>query len=348
MGYVKVIHSKKTEYLTPEEFNDKLNYYENDLGFEADIIESGSRVIAHIGTLVFEANRFGTIDSMPYTPQIAKELYRLSNYHKLSEEPENNYGYTKKLKFTKYKVSQKVTWDIKVASGIGLIDETQINKPLKCWSYDLNSSFPAAMLKPMPDTRQKPRYDDLVGPNEMGFYYDGSITVKEGSYAQIIFPLIESPFKPYIEKYYLNKKNSTGLNRRKWKYYLNIPTGILALHNIFLRNAVVGYANLEIQKYIDDNTVYCNVDCIVSTKERTDLPIGKEIGMFKQEKYGDFKYKGIGIYQWGNEVHYQGLKGQYLTDISDISDYAQNLENGFKYKFNKETRRFERRENTKN
>lgn len=344
MGYVKVVHTKKTEYLTPEEFNEKLDFYENCLGETVEIVESGSRIVAHIGRLVFEANRFGVKTDIPYIPQIAKELYNVSNYHKLSEEPENNYGYNKKITFKKYNTKAKVKWAIKVASGFGYIDETKVNTPIECWSYDLNSSFPAAMLKPMPDTRQKPKYDDLVGPNEIGFFYQGGMTTRVGDYAEIIFPLMESPFKPYVEKYYLNKKNSYGKDRTKWKFYLNIPTGILALHNIFLRNAVVGYANQEIQKYIDDDTVYCNVDCIVSTKERKDIPIGKEIGQFKQERHGIFKYKGIGIYQWDNEVHYQGLKGQFLSDISNISDYTENLTNGFKYNFNRETRRFEHRE----
>ena len=91
MGYVKVVHTKKTEYLTPEEFNEKLDFYENCLGETAEIVESGSRIIAHIGRLVFEANRFGVKTDIPYIPQIAKELYNVSNYHKLSEEPENNY-----------------------------------------------------------------------------------------------------------------------------------------------------------------------------------------------------------------------------------------------------------------
>lgn len=347
MGYVKTVHTARTEYLTPEEFNNKLDYYENVLGETADIVESGARYVAHIGRLVFEANRFGLVVDIPYIPQISKELYNVSKYHKLSEEPENNYGYTKKITFKKYSTKAKVTWDIKVASGISIIDSNNVNKPLECWSYDLNSSFPAAMLKPMPDTRKEPRYDDLVGENEIGFFYQGGMTTRVGDYAEIIFPLMESPFKPYVEKYYINKKNSLGRDRTKWKFYLNIPTGILALHNIFLRNAVVGYANQEIQKYVDENTVYCNVDCIVSTKERTDIPIGKEIGMFKQEHHGIFKYKGIGIYQWDKEVHYQGLKGQFLSDISNIEDYSENLNNGFKYDFNKETRRFERRENNK-
>ena len=354
MGYVRVTHYKKTEYLTPEQFNDKLDYWEELFGYNADITESGCKVIAHIGKLSFEANKFGTINEVPSAAAISKELARCG-YHQISKDAEYNdkckddpdfkerptYGYTKHLVRSKTDINYKITWDYTIAAGIGYINESKKCTKLKCWSYDLNSSFPAAMLKPMPDTRQKPRYDDIIGPNEIGFFENGTMIAEPGYYAEIIFPLMESPFKSFIDKYYEKKKHSTGEERTKWKFYLNIATGILARHNIFLRNAVVGYANKAIKQYIDENTVYSNVDCIISTKERTDLPIGTEIGQFKQEKVGIFKYKDVGIYQWDNEVHYKGLKGEFLDDIEDISNYKTNLESHYNYKFNKESRRFE-------
>lgn len=228
-----------------------------------------------------------------------------------------------------YKVNDdgKVTWNIKSIGGFAENDSYFVNKPLKCWSYDINSAFAYAMLKPMPDTSVQPRFNDLIKDHEIGFNYDGSVSTEIGVFAQIIFPLMQSPFTEYIYNYY-NKKNK-ALNkeeRRKWKNYLNIPTGLLQRYNIFLRNAVIYYSNNYIRKYIDENTVYCNVDSIVSLVPRTDLPLGNEIGQFKIEhQCENFKYSGRGRYQWGTDVHYIGIVKDTIKDIENIANWKSNI-----------------------
>ena len=112
-----------------------------------------------------------------------------------------------------------------------------------------------------------------------------------------------------------------------------------------MRNAIIYYSNKYIKKFIDDDTIYCNVDCIISLRPRYDIPVGKEIGQFKIEhECEDFKYKMNGIYQWGKDgkdVHYIGIPKNLLSDIEDISSWQKNL----KYIFNEKERRI--KENVK-
>ena len=219
----------------------------------------------------------------------------------------------------------KVKWDIITAYGFDLFDEYYARKPLKCWSYDINSAFAYAMLKPMPDTSQEPRYNDYIKQGEMGFWKLGGVATEIGVKADYVFKLVDSPFKEYIMKYYNLKKNATDKElRAKYKDFLNIPTGCMQKKDIFIRNAIIYWSNEYIKSFIDDNTVYCNVDCIVSLVPRYDIPIGEEIGQFKNEHVcEDFKYIQSGIYQWGKECHFKGIPGECLSDIEDISNWVE-------------------------
>lgn len=234
----------------------------------------------------------------------------------------NEYGYREINRFG----SPAIKWDYTTAFGYSYTDPYYAKKDLVCWSYDVNSAFAFAMLNKMPDTTKEPRYNDILNSNEIGFYRGGGATTKVGEFADIIFPLMDSPFKEYIYNYYNKKQAAEKEERKKWKDFLNIPSGIVARKNIFIRNAIIYYSNEYIKKFIDDDTVYCNVDCIVSLKPRYDLPIGNGIGQFKEEhKCEHFKYIKARQYQWGNECHYSGIPSEALTDIEDTSNWTQNL-----------------------
>lgn len=225
----------------------------------------------------------------------------------------------------------KIHWDYIDPGNYSYIDPQRRCKWLNCWSYDCNSAYPYAMLKDMPDTRAKPRYFSRVGEHEIGFYKNGSATTVVGRIADIVFPLMESPMKSYVNKYYKLKSESQGEEKAKWKKWLVIPAGQLQRKNIFLRLAVLHYAKEYIMQYIDDDTVYCNVDSIVSTKPRNDIPLGKELGLFKQEHANEpFKYKDVGIYQWSDQCHYCGVPLHTIKDIEDLS----NVININKYFYN--------------
>ena len=222
-----------------------------------------------------------------------------------------------------------VVWDYSDPGNYSYVNERYRLKKLKCWSYDINSAYAFAMLKPMPDT-SKPLGPGIVRSNEMGFRRNNKLcpVVSEGNFANERFPLIESPYIDYVKKIYAKKlkaeKEGDKKARQKWKDWLNLPSGMLHRKNIFHRLALLHYAKEYIRQFIDENTVYCNVDSIVSLKPRPDIPISDKIGEFKLEHSGEpFKFKNTGIYQWNNECHYQGIPTAMLDDIEDINNLKQ-------------------------
>lgn len=175
---------------------------------------------------------------------------------------------------------------------------------LKAFSYDINSSYSNGMLQDMPDTSKEPRVNDIIkNNNEIGFYIrDNELICTEelGKKCNFIFQKVESPFKRFIQIWYRRKKNSAvdTVERQKAKDILNFSVGYYQKINPFIRSRIISYANKMISDKMDDNTIYCNTDCIVSLVPRNDLEIGEEIGQFKNENHGKmFAYKGY-EYQW--------------------------------------------------
>lgn len=316
---------KNYKTVSAEEFNELIDLFKlSNVQYET----SGNACYVQLETPgnIYTCSLTGNDDDITNIGSIANNFYKKCNIHDIRGQ----YGYTESYSVTG---KLKVKWDYETACGYQYFDEYYAKKPLKCWSYDINSAFPFAMLNPMPDTTKEPRYNSDIQKGEIGFYKSGGATTKVGTWAEIIFPLIDSPFKKYVYDLYEMKKSATGKERDNYKKQLNYATGLVARRNIFLRNALIYYSNQYIKRYIDDDTVYCNVDCIVSLKPRYDLPIGNNIGQFKQEHdCDDFKYIKSGIYQWGHECHYVGIPTGILNDIEDISNWTK----GIKYKFENE------------
>lgn len=173
--------------------------------------------------------------------------------------------------------------------------------------YDMNSAYSFAMLGEFPDTSDVDNVDILihdagiVSDKQIGFDTWGNL-VEEGCFAPFRFKKIKSPFKRFISYYYDLKKNAkTSEARKHAKDVLNMSVGYLQRINPFLRATIVSRANNTIKSLIDEDTVYCNTDCIVSLKKRTDLKIGNDLGEWKIEHTGVFKYRDYN-YQWNNET----------------------------------------------
>ena len=197
----------------------------------------------------------------------------------------------------------------------------EMKENLNCISYDLNSSYSYAMLKEMPDTSVKPK-QGTVGYKEIGFREDGDgnfIPVYKGHYSQWIFPLMPSPFKKFVEVWYAKKKNAkTEEDKVKAKETLNESVGYLQRTNPFLRATIIYWANEHIKQYIDENTIYCNTDSIVSLKERKELQIGEDIGQFKIEHQGRFVFKGFN-YQWNfDKPSYRHISKEWFPEGYDF------------------------------
>ena len=198
-----------------------------------------------------------------------------------------------------------------------------------CYGYDLNSSYPNAMLNRMPDTSKPYKVNSKVGEGEIGFSRCVSITAEGAAettirpifkgIAEFVFPLMDSPFKRFVEVWYGRKKNAkTKEEKEKAKQMLNYAIGYLQKHNPFLRATILYYANLAITSKMDEDTLLCSTDSLVSKRKRDDLEIGTEIGQFKLEHEGDFCYDGMN-YQWNLEIPtYRGIPKSWFKKGWDI------------------------------
>lgn len=214
--------------------------------------------------------------------------------------------------------------------------------------YDLNGAYAAALKKPIPDTSLPPKYG-VIGKNEVGFTVDenGVLRAIYSGCSRYIFPLMESPFIPFVDKWYQNKLDAkTRAEKHKAKQVINLAVGMLQKHNPFIRATVITHCNDYIQSLMDDNTIFANTDCIVSLVRRPDIEsnLGIECGQWKIEHEGEFAYISEGACQWYNDkISYKGVsKNQMKNGFDILTDKieARNIEWHFdykKYKFIKET-----------
>lgn len=197
-------------------------------------------------------------------------------------------------------------------------------KRVKAISYDLNSAYSFAMLQDMPDTSVPYKMKNIIPGKEIGFIEKADendinkITfepIYEG-FSMYVFPLMESPFKKFVETWYNKKKDPK--TKMKAKGVLNFSVGYLQKTNPFLRATIVGKCNEYMKSLIDDNTVYCNTDSLVSLIPREDLDIGENIGQFKLEHDGEFAFIGYN-YQWNKEApSYRGISKKWFKNGWDI------------------------------
>ena len=321
------------EWLTPEEFNKKVEIAKL-LNRQIKVDYSITRVNMTITKGKF-VNRYSVDLVKGEKPIINNIGWVAAMFKKIVPVIESGYGRTETPAPTfEMPGHTKIDWDYLDPGNFSYINESYKLKKLKCYSYDLNSAYSFAMLKPMPDT-EHPKFNAIVGPGEIGFRKNTVLVpvVKEGKYADVVFKLIESPYKEFVYKYYNLKENEPhdSPKREYYKQILNITSGLLHRYNIFHRLMVLYYAKMYIQQFIDENTVYCNVDSIVSIKKRKNIPISDDIGKFKLEHNGDiFKFKQVAIYQWNDEVHYSGIPSKALNDIEDIKNINQFTKYYFK------------------
>lgn len=178
-------------------------------------------------------------------------------------------------------------------------------KKVKAYAYDMNASYSWGMLQKMPATEQL-RTGDIVREGEIGFSWDMEL-VPPGQLAVYVCPLVESPFRRFVETYYTRKQKHKGTDKANDKAILNYSVGYLQLVNPFLRAAIMGWSKVYVTSLMDQNTIYSNTDCIVSLKERPDLKIGDEIGQWKLEHYGDFAFVGFNCQWYNDTVAYRGV-----------------------------------------
>ena len=205
--------------------------------------------------------------------------------------------------------------------------------------YDLNSAYSWAMLKQMPDT-SVPYRSGRISDGEIGFLEvpngdKTSLVARFSGFATYIFPLMDSPFTEFVDKWYDKKVSSLpgSDERNKAKGVLNYAVGYLQRVNPFLRATIITYCNQYIKSLIDENTLYCNTDSIVTMKPIEGLPIGTGIGEFKIEHQGKFAYRGFN-YQWNLDApSYRGVSKSWFKAGWDIlKDKLPSNGNIYEYK----------------
>lgn len=256
-----------------------------------------------------------------------------------------------------YKVPEldMTVWGSMSASPYRFTNKQFSGKRVKAWSYDVNSAYAAAMLMDMPDTSKECR-QGYIEEGEIGFKLlpkfndDGDMCVaitEVGKYSNYIYPLMPSPFKKFVEKWYKVKKETKDKKEKeKAKAMLVCSVGFLQRRNPALRAAIITYANNFIRERMDENTIYVNTDCIVSLIARDDLEIGEEVGQFKLEREGeDFACDGD-IHQWNLEKPaYPGIPKEWFLRfpewdlLKDPPPPNQNI-----YQFNPITFQLEKRD----
>ena len=211
--------------------------------------------------------------------------------------------------------------------------------------YDLNSAYAMALVDKIIDT-YNPHYYDYVEEGEVGFISsDHDLTIRhKGEYADVIFPLMESPYKDFARKYYNIKKTAPkGSDERELaKQILVITVGLWQNVNPYLRAYVVGKCNEQIEYYLKkyrDKICMWNTDAIYCTEHIDELDnlIGEDIGQFKIEYEGLFRQKGLN-YQKLDEhnTSYRGvLKTLFKEDFNILSDRLPTAI--LPYKMDKET-----------
>lgn len=208
--------------------------------------------------------------------------------------------------------------------------------------YDVNSMFSWGLLQPMPNTNVAARIDTKLKPNEIGFIEPDIVTYKVGDHVDYAFPLMESPFKRFVDYYYGIKSNHSNdkIKRQIAKDTMNYFIGYCQRKNSFIRTTVIDNCNKRmwnlIHKY-KDKIIYVNTDSIVATSniDELDAAIGDGVGEWKIDKKGRFAFNGFN-YQWeGQAPSVRGKKGHYAPADYDILKDGTSFDDSSEYHYDK-------------
>lgn len=180
------------------------------------------------------------------------------------------------------------------------------------YCYDLNSAYAMVLRDKIIDTYH-PHFHTMVKDNQVGFMDDTDITMVHRGMADVVFDLIDSPYRDFCDKWYNIKKKAPKGSREKAeaKDVLVITVGLFQLHNPFLRAYVVNSCNEFIQSIIDrhpNEICMYNTDAVYSTIPLDDLVIGDNVGQFKLEYQGLFRQVGNNYQKVDiDETSYRGV-----------------------------------------
>lgn len=345
--------SKNVKFINIEEFNKHLAFVKkyrgvvfeprqsHDKYFRANIVIDVVNIYLTYRkddkTVTYSTRLDGEDPSTKITGLLAYQT--LCKYYKVPKM--DTFEWMKK-NYTQSGEKTKISWVVCSAIPLLYANPEKSGKEYDhCYGYDMTSAYGWAMLQPIPDTAKPPKFYTKVGKDEIGFNLDGT-TEYEGGYANIVFPLMDSPFKRFVEKWFGIKKYGSPEQSAKAKQMINYAVGYMQRTNPFIRNTIVNRCNDKIHMYMDENTLYCNTDSIVSLTPRKDLPLGDKIGEFHLEHEGSFAYAGMN-YQWNKSLPtyrgvakkwFEGFEKKHKRKWSILTDEIPTFDDG-EYYFDK-------------
>ena len=220
-------------------------------------------------------------------------------------------------------------------------NEKYQNQKVKCWAYDINASYPTVFIKYNAPNINNPLGYGVVEENQVGFitdYENFRIMVDKGEIAEERYELLSDkdmePIRKYVKdsfnakNYY--KKVGDKINADKEKSRLNNAIGVLRNHNVDLYTWILTKARREIEQWVDEDTIAINTDCIYSAKPRPEIPLGNNIGEYKEdENNGTEVYFHGSNYDWGNKKCMRGVVKE-LQDTYDLVECVQTRSPDYK------------------
>lgn len=203
-------------------------------------------------------------------------------------------------------------------------------KAVYAYEYDLKEAYGQMLKLPLPDLYTY-RSDAKINKGEVGFYAVGEhlkCTFEEGKVCQYVFKLMESPYIRWVNRIEkLVSKATTKEQKLELKSRYRFAIGDLQNLNPFWRCIIVERCNQLVKSYMDENTVYCNTDSIVSTVRRLDIENDKEFTWSLKRSYQLFKWqKGKMNYQWNDEIPcYKGPSKRYIEWYNKTHDIPWNI-----------------------
>lgn len=190
-------------------------------------------------------------------------------------------------------------------------------KATRAYCYDLKSAYAQMLKLPLPDIRTA-QYDVAIGDNQVGFYAIGEhlyCSFEKGKVCQYVFDLMDSPYVKWIDKVQKRIDKAETVNEKEEiKFIYRAAVGDLQNLNPFWRCIVVERCNQLVKSYIDDNTVYCNTDSLVSETPRDDILADPQFKWVLKRSNEVFKWQhNKENYQWNDEIpSYKGPKKRYI------------------------------------
>ena len=217
-------------------------------------------------------------------------------------------------------------------------------KATVAYEYDLKEAYAQMLKLPLPDLHTA-KYDAEIGDNQVGFYPIGEhlyCSFEKGKKCDYVFDLMPSPYAKWVDKIHKDIMKTNDEHRKlelKSKYRFSI--GDLQNLNPFWRCIIVERCNHEVMRHMDENTIYCNTDGLVSETRRFDLEHDTTFKWALKRLKSVFKWQlDKENYQWDDEIPiYKGPGKRYITYYNKTHDkpwdiLTDTLPKDLKHKYN--------------